>query len=504
MLLELSQDKHLSYDIDINLPINDLKYAYEIIYYQAKRIKELEEIIELQKAEIQRLNDIKAKDSHNSSKPPSTDGYRKITRSKKEKNKRKVGGQNGHKGSTLHKVDNPDKTIIYHVDKCDCGCNLENEKIIDYERRQVFDIPPVKYIVTEHKAEIKICPDCGKEIKGVFPEDVKSPVQYGNQVKSTAVYLTNYQLLPYERLSELFFDLYELPISQSSLVNINKRCSDLLEEEEKNRKEALIKSPTAHFDETGVRVNGKRNWLHSCGTEKLTFYDYHCKRGKEAMDEINILPHFHGRAIHDHWKPYFQYSCEHGLCNAHHIRELTFIYEEYNQRWAEKMINLLVKINKRVEEAKSWTDHLDEKTLKIFDAKYDRIIREGFRENKSIKVLFNLKKKGRKKQSKSKNLLDRLKKFKQETLAFMYDFTVSFTNNLGENDLRMMKVQQKISGAFRSEDGAKSFCRTRGYISTAKKNDQNVLDALEKVFLGKPIMPDDYLMAEAFAKPPPV
>jgi len=490
-----------------------LDYANTIIEDQKKRILELENVIKLQKQHINSLENRLALDSHNSSKPPSTDAFGKTGKDKeasrggkKKGSGKKVGGQKGHSGTTLRMVDNPDETVPHRVVECEyCGCSLEHAEAIDRERRQVFDLPPKKYIVIEHQGEVKECPRCGEINRAKFPEDVKSPVQYGTRAKATAVYLTNYQLLPYERTGELLEDLYSLPICQATLVNTNYACADLLEEEEKARKEELVSSPVVHFDESGFKVEGNRQWLHSAGTEKFTFYGFHRRRGTVAMDEINILPRFQGRAIHDHWKAYFNYSCKHGLCNAHHLRELTFISEQHGQKWAEKLIDFLLETKEMVNKERLHTDYLDEKTLRKRRAKYNRILREGILANPSpADEPDQPKRRGRKKQSKAKNLLDRLTKHKNEVLAFMCDFTVPFDNNLGERDIRMLKVQQKISGTFRSVKGASSFCRIRGYISTAKKNHANALDALAKVFLDKPIFPQDYSSAEEnYERAPP-
>lgn len=501
-----------AYKAGVEAVVSLLDYANSIIEEQKKGISELENIIELQKEHIKSLEDRLALDSHNSSKPPSTDAFGKVGKDKersrggkKKGSGRKVGGQEGHSGATLRMVENPDEIVPHRVCECKrCGYCIEHTEAIDQERRQVFDLPPKKYIVIEHRGEIKECPRCGEINRAEFPEDVKSPVQYGPRAKATAAYLTNYQLLPYERTGELFEDLYSLPICQATLVNTNYACADLLVEEEKVRKEQLIGSPVVHFDESGFKVEGNRQWLHAAGTEKLTFYGFHQRRGKIAMDEINILPRFQGRAIHDHWKPYFKYSCLHGLCNTHHLRELTFVVERYEQKWSEKMIVFLLETKEMVDKARTHTDSLDEKTLKSCRAKYNRILREGMRANPSQSDEPDQpKRRGRKKQSKPKNLLDRLTDYKNEVLAFMYDFTVPFDNNLGERDIRMLKVQQKISGSFRSAKGASSFCRTRGYISTAKKNQVNALDALEKVFLGKPLFPQDYLAEENSERSPP-
>ena len=447
-----------------------------------------EQIIEL-KERIKILEDRLNKNSHNSSKPPSTDNFVK-PKSQRQKSGRSVGGQKGHLGRTLKMVDNPDHSITHHVSVCkECGSSLEEIQADSYERRQVFELPPIKVEVTEHRAETKLCPYCGCLNKAIFPEEIQQPVQYGSHLRAIAVYLSQYQLLPYERTSELFTDLFGHQISQATLVNANKAIYEVLEPVEEKIKQEVIASPVAHFDETGLHINGKREWLHVVSTKRLTFYAVHAKRGCEAMDEIGILPKFQGTAVHDFWKSYFKYLCYHALCNAHHLRELTSILEQDQQEWPKDMIDLLCKIKKNVDENRAIADRLDPAQIKSFEKRYDQIIEKGLAENPLPTDQDQPKKRGRKKQSKAKNLLDRLKKYYKETLAFMYDFSVPFDNNQGERDIRMMKVQQKISGTFRSTQGAKIFSRTRGYISTARKNSVPVIDAIQSAFEGNPFIP---------------
>lgn len=248
-------------------------------------------------------------------------------------------------------------------------------------------------------------------------------------------------------------------------------------------------SSVIHFDETGLHINGEREWLHVASTERLTFYAAHAKREGEATDEIGILPKFQGTAVHDFWRSYFKYDCRHALCNAHHLRELTGILEQDKQAWPQGMIDLLCEIRKKVEEKKAVVNRLDPDQIKSFQERYDRIVQKGFTENPTPTLEDQPKRRGRKKQSKAKNLLDRLNKYCRQTLAFMYDFSIPFDNNQGEQDIRMMKVQQKISGTFRSTQGAKTFCRIRGYISTLRKNSLSVIDAIESALEGNPFIP---------------
>jgi len=448
------------------------------------------QVAELQK-EVQRFKDQLAKNSRNSSKPPSSDGFNKpAPKSLRPRGKRKPGGQKGHPGSTLTMVDNPDHTTLYPVDRCQrCGRCLTDEAPSDVEKRQVFDIPPIEVEVTEHQAEIKPCSHCGHLNRATFPEQVKAPAQYGPRLKAIAVYLRQYQLLPYNRTRELLRDLFSTDLSEGTLTNITETCSDFLQEPVDEIRRQLEQAPVVHFDETGSSVEGKRHWLHAASTANLTYYKIHPKRGAHAMDHISILPNFKGRAIHDFWKPYFKYDCNHGLCNAHHLRELIFLTEQHDQRWAKDMIDCLLDIKKAVDEAKGSSDTVFKKQIQKFEQRYQNILDQGYHENPLPKRESTKKKRGRRKKSKARNLLERLDEHRKQVLAFMYDFNVPFDNNLVERDLRMAKVQQKISGTFRSPGGATAFCCIRSYISTARKNALNAIEAIGNAFAGTPSVP---------------
>lgn len=440
---------------------------------------------------MERIKDLEgqlSKNSTNSSKPPSSDGLKPNPKSLRKNGERKTGGQNGHAGKTLLQVENPDVVVNHEVDICEnCLASLADIASNDHENRQEFDLPEIKPIVTEHQAEIKDCPLCGFKNKGKFPEGITQPVQYGSRVKATASYMNHYQLIPYGRLAEMFGDIFKFPLSEGTLFNIHKTAYENLEGYEAEVKQQLIKSPVAHFDESGLRVLKELHWLHATSTSTLTHYEVHKKRGVEAMEAIGILPHFKGRAIHDHWKPYFQFKCKHGLCNTHHSRELLYHEEQYSQEWAEKMKGCLFEIKQEVDACKvAGKLKMPVKRLRHFEKKYDKILKAGLKE---IPIVHQTVKKGKPKQHPAKNLADRLIAFKAETLAFMYDFMVPFTNNSAEQAIRMNKVKQKISGCFRSLTGAKMFLRTRGYVSTVRKNDLNPLDALMDVFKGTPFIP---------------
>ena len=442
----------------------------------------------------QELQELK-KDSHDSGKPPSRDSFeRKQQRRKTSRRKRtgkRPGGQPNHPGATLRQSEHADIVTVHAVERCGCGRSLASEPVAGYERRQVFDVPPLAVQVTEHRGERKRCPDCGEVAVAAFPEQVGQPVQYGARLQAVAAYLKNYGLLPYQRTAELFEDLFSIPISVGTLVNINATCAQRLAGISELIRDTLVGEPVVCFDETGMGIDGRLRWLHVASTDLLTYYAEHAKRGKQATDDIGILPEFTGMAVHDHWQSYFRYQCGHGLCNAHHLRELTFIEEQYQQSWASELTELLLTVNAAVDHAQEQgRQRLYGPERRRFAAEYRRIINAGLRANPPPPAPpGSRKKRGRKKQGKPRNLLLRLASRWRSVLAFMYDFRVPFTNNQAERDLRMMKVQQKISGTFRSADGAAAFCRTRSYISTIRKNGSNVIEALRTVFEGRPMIP---------------
>lgn len=453
-------------------------------------ILELHERVAQMAERIQSLEDQLAQNSQNSSKPPSSDGLKKPKpKSLREKGKRKTGGQKGHKGETLKMVSDPDHIELHAVTNCpECEADLSQVQVTEIERRQVFDIPPIEIEVTEHQAEIKCCSCCGTRVKAEFPEGVSSSVQYGNRLKAQAVYLNNYQLLPLARICELFSDFYNHSPSESLILNGNSALVEAIEATLEAIQTQLKQSDTVHCDESGMRVESKLNWLHVLATEHLTYYAVHPKRGQEAMRDIGLLAELQGCAVHDGWVSYFKFdNCTHALCNAHHLRELRFIFEQYQQTWASDMFHLLIDIKKEVEISPPEQMSLAPERLQYYRQLYDDILQQGFKVNPPPEHPPG--KRGRNKQSKPKNLLDRLQKYKAETLAFMSDFRVPFDNNLAERAVRMIKVKQKISGTFRTRQGAETFCDIRSYISTARKQGQNVIQTLYDALLGRPFIP---------------
>jgi transposase len=315
-------------------------------------------------------------------------------------------------------------------------------------------------------------------------------VQYGPRVKSVAVYLGEYQLLPFDRLAEIMRDLFACEsFSEGTLANFKADCSRRLEPVEATIRDLAAVAPVAGFDETGVRATGSLHWLHTVSTRLLTWYYAHKRRGREAIDAAGILADYRGRAIHDCWKSYFDYACDHGLCNGHLLRELIFLWDQQSQKWAQAMIDHLLAIKKAVATASAaGLTALPPADQERFLKGYERIVQAGYAQN-PVATPHRPKRRGRRKQSKARNLLDRFRDHPDSILAFMRDFAVPFDNNQSERDLRMMKLRQKISGTFRSFQSLVNFCRIRGYVSTARKNGVNALDALQRVFLGNPFVP---------------
>lgn len=415
--------------------------------------------------------------SHNSSKPPSSDPNRKKKRNNGNNN---PGAQKGHTGNHLELVDDPDHVESLKVDRATLPTD-GTFRCIGLERRQVFNIQ-ISRVVTEYQAEI-LEDERGRRVVAPFPEHVKVKTQYASGVKIHSVYMSNFQLLPYKRIEEHFADQFDIPLSAGSIYNFNKEVYERLAPFEDWVKRELSKALLLHADETGINIGGKRKWLHVVCSATLTLLMPHDKRGGEAMAAMGVLPEYTGILVHDHWKPYYQLPCYHALCNAHHLRELERAWEQDQQQWAKQMQALLLEINKAVDAAGSM---LNTPEAEAFRERYRQLLKEAETECPPPDESQRKKgQRGRLKRSKSRNLLERLIQFEEDVLRFMVELDVPFTNNQGERDLRMSKVQQKISGCFRSELGAKIFARIRSYLSTCQKNGVSSEEALRLLYEGR-------------------
>lgn len=433
------------------------------------------------------------KDSHNSSKPPSSDGLAKKPtkpRSLREHKGRAPGGQPGHGGRTLERIENPDRTLITGAGNCTiCGQSLHGAQIVRQERRQVLDLPPMRLEVTEHQALSCICPHCHSPSRGEFAAGVTQPVQYGPGVLGLCVYLNQYQLVPFARTEQLVADLFGRSPCEGTLASALAHCYKALAPVNAFIKEAIVSAPVGRFDETGIRVNKRLHWLHVASTPELTWYSHHTKRGREAIRDLDILPRFGGVSVHDAYVSYQSedYPCTHALCNAHLLRELTGLWETSRQTWTKQMIALLCCLKRAKETAQAGgRQALEAALLHRFTKVYRQIVERGLRLNPRPEPSGR---KGRPARGPTRSLLERLQTHESAVLRFAFDFRVPFDNNLAERDLRMTKVRLKISGCFRHESGADQFCRIRGYISTIRKQGQDVIGALRALFLGNVLYP---------------
>lgn len=484
-------------DQDIHSAFEKGEAAVRDLFRQvAVQVEELARQLAKQGEALQALQARLAQNSRNSGKPPASDGYSKAnrTQSLRKAGKKPNGGQPGHEGHTLQASAHPERTETHAVATCaHCQAPLGDTEATGYEERQGCDIPEMRIVVTAHRAEVKRCPHCGGKTTGAFPAGVTQAVQYGPTVKTWAAYFPNQHHIPVERTAQIFADLVHQPVSEAPVLQASEDLAQCIEPSTAAVQEMLRDSEVLPVAESGLRVKGKLHWLHVASTATLPHYAVHTKRGHEGMEAAGILGTFTGTAVHDHWTPYFTYAeCRHALCNAHHLRELQFIAKQFEQAWASDMAELLLEIKTAVEETCTQAASLPPEWLEAFDRRYDAIVQEGFEANPLPSPLANAgmaKKRGRPKQTPPRNLLIRLHDFTAQVLAFMYDFDVPFDNNQAERDVRMVKVKQKVSGCFRTLEGAERFGRIRSYISTARKNAKNVFEAIRDAFGGAPFIP---------------
>ena len=449
---------------------------------QGARIAELED-------EIARLADRLGRTPRNSSMPPSAEGLSKPPANRAERRKaakRRPGKQPGSEGHHLARVEHPDAVVLHAPRTCrGCGQDLAGADIVSVEARQVFEMPAVRAHVTEHRL-VKLRCSCGCETKGTAPPEASAPAAYGPRVRALAVYLSIYHHVPYARLAEIFTDVMGVRVSAGSLAAMVAEGGAGLGGFEAELSQRLRAAPVVHFDETGARVAGFLHWVHVASNTLDTLLRCHTRRGGVALDDIGVIGAMDGVAVHDGWTPYRAYDVVHGLCNAHHLRELEAVTERFAQAWAAKMITLLTEAKTAVAEAQaSGRTHLEADVLDSIQRRYDRLVKAGRAANAGpapagiAKTYANT----------PINLLERLDYRRDQVLRFCVDFDVPFDNNQAERDIRMVKLQQKISGSWRTEAGAERFCALRSYVSTMKKHGYDVLLGLHDLFEGHAWLP---------------
>jgi transposase len=424
----------------------------------------------------------------NSSMPPSAEGLSKPpspSRAERRAAGRKQGKQPGAPGKHLAQVVDPDHVIHHAPPSCSsCGSGLDDAEIVGTERRQVFDLPEIRLVVTEHVSERRRC-RCGCTTKAIFPRAAIAPACYGPGIRALAAYLAVHQHLPMDRMAQLFSDVLSAPVSVGALAQMVAEAADAATPFLEATRDLLHDVPVVHFDETGGRAAGRLHWVHSASTGLLTLLDCHPKRGRAAMDDLGVIGEMSGVAVHDGWKPYRHYDLDHALCNAHHLRELKAVAVGWDQGWANDLAGLLVEAKHAVEDSRaSGHDHLDATTLHSIRVRYGQLVAKGFSLNPAPEFG---KRSGYEK--KAFNLLRRLDGQRADVLRFVTDFAVPFDNNQAERDIRMVKLQQKISGSWRTLDGARNFCAIRSYASTLRKQDHNVLAGLRQLFEGQAWIP---------------
>lgn len=458
-----------------------------------QQVQELSQQMVVMQSRIEQLQGRLALNSKNSSKPPSSAGLNKpAPKSLRVAGQNPSGGQKGHAGSTLRKATQPDKIVVHGVPDFCQACHEKLPFAYVAETRQVFDLPVVKYEVTEHQAMQSIC-SCGHVHTGEFPCTVSASLQYGPRAQAAMVHFNQNHAVSVQRTAALMKDLFELPVSQATVLKAVQTGADLLQPTVQSIGQAIASANVAHADESGLRVEKKLHWLHVLATDALTWMACHAKRGGQAFASLELLLLFRGVLVHDGWLPYKALvACQHALCNQHHLRELTFIFEVQGQAWAGDMIELLTYANHQdnlnCADGKTPSYSSKKYQLEVGDLRdlYDAILAQAQTENPLQPASG---KRGRPKQSKAANLIGRLRDFSDDVWRFMTQPGVPFTNNLAEQTVRMPKVKQKVSGCFRTLQGAHNYCTIRSYCATMHKQGVNIFESLAAAFNGQTPQP---------------
>lgn len=460
---------------------------------QAAQIAQQTAQIEAKNDQIQtlsdELSDLRArmsKDSHNSSKPPSTDGLQKKTKSLRKPSGKPSGGQKGHNGSTLTRTQNPTRTVVLPLPAvCDrCGTPLPQDAARPAEKRQVIDVPPIQPEVTEYQSQTLKCLRCGLIHTSLFPPAITQPIQYGPRVKAIGVLFTQWHNLPYLRNSQLMGSLFNVQVSQGSLCKWTQKAATLAQPQVEIIKANLALAPVVHADESGIRVAKKLQWLHVVATETATLYGIHAKRGMEAIKAHGLLPNYLGILVHDCFSPYWNLSCGHALCNAHLLRELVYIGDTTGQEWPQQMINFLNSSNTLRNAAALQGTPLTNEAIEALTRRYESILFVGEQLNPRKTAHDTKRKRGRIKQTDATNLLARLRDHAKAVLHFLRNPEIPFTNNTGEQAIRMPKGKQKVAGCFRSTQGGEYYFTIRSCLDTMRKQGHDAHETLSSLFQG--------------------
>ena len=442
---------------------------------------ELQQAMTLIARQAEQIADLQARagrDSHNSSKPPSSDGLKRRAPAPRRRGKKPAGGQIGHTGHALERVAEPDERVMLHPETCPyCGADLSATEGTAVERRQIFEMPPVRMRVTEYVQERVCCPRCRQQTSSRFPVEANSLAQYGPRLRAVAVYLRMQHLLPVERTAEVLDALTGARLSVGTLLTWEQEAAQAVAPAIEEVRVALRKEAVLHADETSLRIGAVLHWVHVHATSLLTLLGWHRKRGRAGMQAVGVLSHFAGTVVHDRWESYWAFGCRHALCHAHLQRDLQGIWETTKQTWAHELQATLLAMNQA---AHQWREHgsLPTDELATWEAAFVYWVQVGEAANPPIP--------GRKRTA-AQNLLRALRRYQPEVLAFLHNLSLPFTNNQAERDLRMLKVQQKIAGGCRTPAGATTLCRLRSAISCLRKQGRDVLATLADLWFGRRI-----------------
>ena len=477
----------------VNITEDFVRHLMEQNIALTKQVDELNATVKELTQTIKELKEQLNKNSNNSSKPPSSDGLKKPPvnkdRSLRQKSGKKRGAQNGHDGVNLSVIAEPDH--VEHHMHSDCkSCPYHDrclEKACVRETRHEIDAEVSVNITAHELVVVGSCPLHGGERAGDFPSNIKATVQYGKNLQAMVVAFNTVGAVSINRTHEILGSVFNIPLSTGTIKNMVTRCADSLAPTYEKIRQAMVNLGLVHCDETGTRIDGKTWWGHNASDRDFTFLSVDRKRGRIGMDAAGILPDFHGIIVHDCWGSYWKYQdALHAVCCAHLLRELTGVEENHpEQKWATRFKELLIAMKKVKDKAlAAGKDEVSYYHLHKFDKQYDEILKTAYEENPLPEP--TAKKRGRQKRSKVLNLICRLENYKASVCLFIRNLCVPFDNNQAERDLRMIKVKTKVSGCFRSEEGAQEYLTIMSYIGTAHKHGINAFTAIREALNGNP------------------